>query len=88
MGVTIHYALGMSNTETVKAVLKRAKQDAEARKWPFLEYSEDGLSLIVHPHPECESLAFEFKTWRQIKEEASREGWHYEHESLPHDFAG
>jgi hypothetical protein len=66
MGITIHYAFMMRDRDAVLQVLKEIKDIAVKLKMKIVD--DSGMSLVVHPHPNCETLNLEFKKWFEVKQ--------------------
>lgn len=86
MGITIHYAFMTRNEEPVLRVLREVKKMAEKVGMKVLEHRD--MELVLHPHPDCETLALEFEQWKAVRQ---REGWDYckevmqDYEKVLHD---
>jgi len=66
MGITIHYAFMIRDRDAVLQVLKEIKDIAVKLKMKIVDDSE--MSLVVHPHPNSETINLEFKTWIEVKQ--------------------
>ncbi len=64
MGVTIHYAGQLRDPQRIEELLAFAASFSSQRGWPFkvIRNEADGrpVGFVVHPHPDCEPLEFEF----------------------------
>lgn len=86
MGITIHYRFMARSRDAVSKLLAEVKVIAEKLGMKVLEHRD--LELVLHPHPDCETLALEFEQWKAVKQ---REGWNYckevmqDYEKVLHD---
>ena len=74
MGVTIHYVLGAWDYDALVRTLEQAGEIAKRMGMEVVAEDPAHLRLIVNPSEDCETLAFEFRTWGEIK---GSEGWSY-----------
>jgi len=65
MGITIHYRFMVRNRDAVLETLKRVKEIAVKIGMKIIEDKE--TSLIIHPHPDCETISLEFCKWKEVK---------------------
>jgi hypothetical protein len=65
MGITIHYRFMTSKRDAIVRILGKAKEISVKLGMKIIEDKE--TSLIIHPHPDCETLSLEFHKWKEIK---------------------
>ena len=86
MGITIHYRFMATSRDAVSKLLAEVKVIAEKLEMKIVRF--EGLSLVIDPHPDCETLALEFEKWKAVRQ---REGWDYckevmqDYEKVLHD---
>ena len=89
MGITIHYRFGIQDEKTLEKLLTKIKEIVEEEmEIIHFELSDEKKSLIILPHPNCETLELEFEKWEDIKKryENSKE-WNYVYETLKDEFS-
>ncbi len=86
MGITIHYRFMATSRDAVSKLLAEVKVIAEKLEMQVLEHRD--LELVLHPHPDCESVDLTFRQWKEVK--AAKE-WDYckevmqDYEKVLHD---
>lgn len=86
MGITIHYRFMVRSRDALLELLAEVKAIAEKLEMKVLEHRD--MELVLHPHPDCESVNLEFRQWKEVK--AVKE-WDYckevmqDYEKILHD---
>ena len=65
MGLTIHYRFMARSRDAISKLLAEVQGIAEKLDMKVLEHRE--LELILHPHPDCESVNLAFRKWKEVK---------------------
>lgn len=90
MGITISHKIGIKSRKNVDNIIeglekvsKYYQQEAKRNGVAF-EMIKENPTCIIFNIGNCETLAFDFKTAKQINEQA-KDGWDYEHSVLTDD---
>ena len=65
MGITIHYRFMIKDSDAVLRLLKKIKEIAVKLGMKIIADKE--TCLIIHPHPDCETLSLDFIKWKEVK---------------------
>lgn len=86
MGITIHYRFMAISRDAVLKLLAEVKVIAEKLEMKVLEHRD--MELVLHPHPDCETVNLDFRQWKEVK---AVTGWDYckevmqDYEKILHD---